>query len=221
MILECQNVSFTYPQQQPILDTVSLTFPAGGYFWLRGPSGCGKSTFLRLLCRLLEPTSGVISLNGQPLPEIDPPSLRRQVVYLQQTPAVLDASVRENLVLPFTFTSNRDLPRPDERLLSARLRDFLLSGVTVETPAASLSVGQKQRLCLLRAMLLGPAVLLLDEPVAALDKEGAGVVVKMVQRLQRDQGTTIIMAAHGEEVLNQSGVTILEFKGKDIKRAHD
>jgi putative ABC transport system ATP-binding protein len=216
VILECDHTSFAYPGQPVILDTISWQLFTSSYTWLRGPSGSGKSTLLRLLCRLLEPTTGEISFNGKPLREIDPPSLRRQVMYLHQTPVVLEASVRDNLLLPFTFALNHDLDRPDEKVLSARLEEMLLTGVSLETPAAGLSVGQKQRLCLLRAMLLGPAVLLLDEPVAALDKESAAVVLAMVQRLHRDQGTTVIMVAHGEELLHQPGVTKLVLKEKKI-----
>ncbi len=217
--LECENVSFAYPQKPPILDNISLILPAGSYTWLRGLSGSGKSTFLRLLCRLLEPSGGHITFKGRPLTEIDPPSLRRQVVLLQQTPVVVDDTVLANLLMPFSFKINHDLPKPDERILSQRLAEFLLHGVALETPAASLSVGQKQRLCLLRAMLLTPSVLLLDEPAAALDKESAGVVLDMVLRLNREQGTTIIMVAHGEELLAQPGICTLELKGKNIVRA--
>jgi putative ABC transport system ATP-binding protein len=216
--LECDKVSFAYPHKPPILEDICLTLAAGAYFWLRGPSGCGKSTLLRLLCRLLEPTSGLIRFNGRPFPEIDPPTLRRQVVYLQQTPVVLDVSVRENLLLPFSFTLNRDLEPPAESFLSARLEEFLLIGISLQTPANSLSVGQKQRLCLLRAMLVGPSVLLLDEPAASLDKESARVVLEMVARLNREQGTTIIQVSHSEDLLAQPGVDIVEFSGKQIVR---
>lgn len=216
VILECDKVSFAYPHKSPVLADISLIFPAGGYFWLRGASGSGKSTFLRLLCRLLEPSRGRITLNGQPVTAIDPPSLRRQVVYLQQTPVVLDLSVQENLLLPFSFKMNQGAPRPEARVLSLKLQECLLQGVTLETAAASLSVGQKQRLCLLRAMLLRPAVLLLDEPAAALDKESAGVVLDMVRGLHQEQGTTVIMVAHGEALLSQPGVRSLELKNKTI-----
>jgi putative ABC transport system ATP-binding protein len=216
--IECRNISFAYPQKPAVFDQVSLTFPAGSFNWLRGPSGCGKSTLLRLLGRLLEPSQGQINFNGQPLPSLDPPSFRRQVVYLQQTPVVLEASVHENLLLPFSFKVNQDLLPPEENFLSARLEEFLLQGISLPTPAISLSVGQKQRLCLLRAMLVKPSVLLLDEPAAALDKESAKVVLEMVQRLNREQGVTIILAAHGEEGLAQPGVNILEFRGTHIVR---
>jgi UDP-glucose/iron transport system ATP-binding protein len=216
--LECRQVSFAYPKKPAVFDQVSLTFPAGSFNWLRGPSGCGKSTLLRLLGRLLEPSQGQINFNGQPLPSFDPPSFRRQVVYLQQTPVVLDASVHENLLLPFSFKVNQALLPPEENFLSARLEEFLLRGISLLTPATSLSVGQKQRLCLLRAMLVKPSVLLLDEPAAALDKESARVVLEMVQRLNREQGVTIILAAHGEEGLAQPGVNILEFRGTHIVR---
>lgn len=216
--LDCQNVSFAYPQKPALLEHVSLTFPAGSYNWVRGPSGCGKSTLLRLLCRLLEPSQGHINFSGQLLTSIDPPSLRRQVVYLHQIPVVLEASVKENLLLPFNFKVNQDLLPPDENLLSVRLEEFLLHGISLQTPAFSLSVGQKQRLCLLRTMLVGPSVLLLDEPSAALDKESAKVVFEMVQRLNREQGTTIILVSHGEDVLAQPGLNIWEFHGKHIAR---
>jgi putative ABC transport system ATP-binding protein len=214
--LECNQVSFAYPEKPPVLEHISLSFAPGSYTWLRGPSGSGKSTFLRLLCRLLEPSRGEIYFAGKPVKEIDPPSLRRQVVYLHQTPVVLDASVRENLLLPFTFQLNKIQPLPEDKVLSLQLEEFLLLGVFLETRATNLSVGQKQRLCLLRAMLLRPAVLLLDEPVAALDKESARVVLDMVQRLHQDQGVTILMVAHGEELLFQPGISTLEFKGNTI-----
>jgi putative ABC transport system ATP-binding protein len=214
--LECRHVSFAYLQKPPVLENITLTLAAGSFTWLRGPSGSGKSTFLRLLCRLLEPSEGEIYFAGRPLAQIDPPSLRRQVVYLHQTPVVLDASLRENLLLPFSFRLNQDLVPPEDQVLSLRLQEFLLQGVTLETPAGSLSVGQKQRLCLLRAMLLGPAVLLLDEPVAALDKESAGVVLDMVKRLHREQGVTILMVAHGEDLRDQPGISSLELKGTAI-----
>jgi putative ABC transport system ATP-binding protein len=216
--LELEDVTFAYPHKPALLEDVSLGFSAGSYTCLRGPSGCGKSTLLRLLCRLLEPSRGQIIFKKQPLAAIDPSNLRRQVVYLHQTPIVLDASVSDNLLLPFGFKINQDLTPPDTKVLSARLEEFLLHGVSLETPAVKLSVGQKQRLCLLRGMLVGPAVLLLDEPTAALDKESARVVLDVLQRLNREQETTIILVAHGDEVLAQPGVKILEFQGKQVVR---
>jgi UDP-glucose/iron transport system ATP-binding protein len=209
--LEVDQVSFAYPQKPAVLEDISFQFHAGSYTWLRGPSGCGKSTLLRLLCRLLEPSRGRILFKDQPLAAIEPSTLRRQVVYLHQTPVILDGSVAENLLLPFSFKANQDLTPPDTEEMSARLEEFLLQGVSLETPATNLSVGQKQRLCLLRAMLVGPSVLLLDEPTAALDKESTWAVLQVLQRLNRKQGVTIILVSHGDEILGHSGVQILEF----------
>lgn len=215
-ILTCNQVAFAYPGKPPLLQKISLTLEKGGFYWLRGPSGGGKSTFLRLLCRLLEPTGGSISFGGEPVTALDPPRLRRQMVYLQQIPVLLPASVRENLLLPFSFKINREPPLPPDEVLSAKLHELLLDDVSLEAPAAALSVGQKQRLCLLRAMLLSPPVLLLDEPLAALDLLSAGVVLAQVFKLHREQGTTILMVAHGRELSGQTGITGLTLHGKTI-----
>ncbi len=197
MSLCLDRVSFAYPDGPLILENASLTFEPGSFTLVRGLSGAGKSTLLRLLCRLEEAQSGEILLNGLPIASIAPPDLRRNIAYVQQMPTLLPASVRENLLLPFSFKANASRDRPSDRSLGEYLDSFLLTGLTLETEAKTLSVGQSQRICLIRSLLLDPGVLLMDEPTASLDVESAQVVLDKAAELA-GKGMTIIMISHAE-----------------------
>lgn len=194
---EFDRVSFAWPDKPPVLREASFAVPAGGFVLVNGPSGSGKSTMLRLMNRLEEPQAGTISFENTPLADFEPPILRRRVGYLQQMPVVPDLSVREALLLPFTYAASRDLTPPDDGVLGGLLGRVHLGSVALGDRAASLSVGQKQRLCLIRATLTEPDVLLLDEPTASLDPESSRVVEDMAEELSRE-GTTVIMVNHGD-----------------------
>ncbi|MFP4474288.1 MAG: ATP-binding cassette domain-containing protein [Desulfatibacillaceae bacterium] len=196
--IECRNVTFSHPDGAPVFKGLTASFPAGGFILLKGPSGAGKSTFLRLLNRMARPSAGEVRLFGTPLADIPPPELRVRVIYLQQTPTLVAASVRENLLLPFSLAANRDRKTPDDERLSRMLSGFLLDTVRLDAPAKELSVGQKQRLCLIRAMLLDPRVLLLDEPTSALDPASREVVENAAESLCLDRGMTVFMVSHAE-----------------------
>jgi putative ABC transport system ATP-binding protein len=118
------------------------------------------------------------------------------VCYVQQTPTLIDGTVKDNLLLPFGFKLNRNLEKPSDNLLTNRLAQFHLDGIDFEQPAMDLSVGQKQRVCLLRAMLIGPDVLLLDEPTSALDPESESMVFELTETLNRREGVSILMVTH-------------------------
>lgn len=194
--LECRGVVFSYPGNRPILRGIDLVVEAGSLVEIRGPSGAGKSTLLRLLNRLQIPDRGSIRFKGLPLEAYPPPDLRRAIGYLQQTPVVTEGSVRENLLLPFTFKANLRIRPPAEAVLNAGLRDFLLEGIPLDRPASALSIGQKQRLCILRTMLLEPEVLLLDEPASALDAESRSAVQAVIEKLSRSRPLTMLLVSH-------------------------
>ena len=196
-LLNMEAVTFAPTDGRAVLENVSLAIPEGAFVLLRGPSGAGKTSLLRLLARLEEPASGRILLRGRPLESLHPPALRRTLAFLHQTPAVLPGDVRENLLLPFRFAANQDLTPPSERDLAAHLDRFFPETVDLGQDAATLSVGQRQRLCLARALLLGPEALLLDEPTAALDPDNRQRIEDMVQDLN-SQGLTVLMAAHAD-----------------------
>ncbi len=113
-----------------------------------------------------------------------------------QTPILDDnLSIRDNLLLPFTFRANKTLPRPDDSTLAAAMQNLGLQDIPLDETASRLSTGQKQRLTLIRAVLLQPDLLLLDEPTSALDPANTGEVEKYLETLA-DAGTGIICITH-------------------------
>lgn len=170
----------------PLRD-VTLTFGVGRLTALVGPSGAGKTTLLRLLNRLEEPTEGTVSLHGQPLTSYDVLALRRRVGLLQQAPVVLETTVLADLRL------GQPLLTPDGAAgLLARVG---LPEAFVDRPTEGLSGGEAQRLCLARALAVGPEVMLLDEPTSALDRVAAAAVEDAVGALLAD-GLSVVMVSH-------------------------
>lgn len=197
MPIALDKVSFAYPGGPTILEKASLSIKQGAYVLVRGPSGAGKSTLLRLLCQLEEPQSGEILFHSHPVDTFAPADLRRSIAYVQQMPTLTRGTVRENLLLPFTFKANANLTPPSDDALNEHLASFLLHGISPDTRADTLSVGQQQRLCLIRSLLLKPEVLLMDEPTASLDADSATVVLDKAAELNRS-GMTILMISHSE-----------------------
>ena len=169
-----------------VLDHVSMAFQAGRCTAVVGPSGSGKSTLLRLLDRLLEPTSGQVLLHGRPLPSYDVLELRRRVGLVQQTPVLLAETVLEDLRVAGPVTRAQALVLLDR----AGLADLPLDRRT-----ASLSGGEAQRLCLARALVVEPEILLLDEPTSALDAAAAQAVERVVRGLVAD-GLSAVLVSH-------------------------
>jgi putative ABC transport system ATP-binding protein len=194
-VLELASVSFSYPGRQALLDKVSLQLQEGDFLVVTGPSGAGKSTFLRLLCRLESPTSGEIRYRGDPVDRLFAPELRKRVSYLQQVPVVLPQTVAQNLLLPFILRQSRSAAPTRKRLRDA-LDRVGLDQVALDAAAEELSVGQRQRLCLVRTVLTGPEVILLDEPLSALDAIAAGRVLQVLAGLNRKDGMTVVMVSH-------------------------
>ncbi|MGL1860953.1 MAG: ABC transporter ATP-binding protein [Pseudodesulfovibrio sp.] len=204
MSLTLDRVTFAYPDGPTVLENASLTFEAGSFVLVRGPSGAGKSTVLRLLCQLEEPQSGRILFCGHPVDAMVPADLRRAVSYVQQMPTLLTGTVRENLLLPFSFKANGALTPPTDEKLLSQLVSFLLQDVSLDSRGDNLSVGQSQRICLIRSLLLKPEVVLLDEPTASLDAASAKVVLDKAAELS-SKGMTVIMISHSE--VTPKGVT--------------
>ncbi len=193
-ILEFKNVNFSWPGGHGLSD-VSFAVPAGQFVLISGPSGAGKSTLLRLAVRLEEVAQGEILLRGSPIDTFNPPELRTRVGFVQQTPVILAGTVRENLLMPFTLQVRKGIPVPDDNVLLEWLEKLALENVALDADALTLSVGQKQRLCLIRSVLPKPDAICFDEPTSSLDRESRECVERVAEDLA-GQGIAILMVSH-------------------------
>lgn len=177
-----------------VLRGVDLSIPSGRITALLGPSGAGKTSLLRLLNRLDEPDRGTVRFRGRPVREWETRRLRRRVGFVFQEPVMLAGSVAEDLEVAAELGGvepGESEARGLEALALAELDDGLLG-----RPSGELSVGQKQRVGLARALVSRPEALLLDEPTAALDPPTARRLLETVRRLCLEAGLTVVMATH-------------------------
>lgn len=194
--LSLNDVKFSYDPQDPVLDGVQVTWPAGSHVALVGPSGGGKTTLVRLLTRLEDPTGGAILLGGVDLKQWDESSLRSAVSCAMQDPWAFTASVAENLRLAAPDAPDGELWRVLDLVgLGAQIRAWPEGLATpVEEGGLSLSGGQRRRLALARALLRQAAVTILDEPTEGLEADAALALVGAVRQELRER--TLIWVTH-------------------------
>jgi spermidine/putrescine transport system ATP-binding protein len=191
-VLELRDVSKHYPGHHAV-NGVSISLARGEFFSLLGPSGCGKTTTLRLVAGFEEPTRGEIRLNGAGIERLRP--YQRNVSTVFQNYALFPhLTVRENV----EFGLRR---RVGDRIAD-RVRDVLdlvqLTGKESRRPA-QLSGGERQRVALARSLVLEPEVLLLDEPLSALDPNLRKQVRAELKAIQRRVGITFLFVTHDQE----------------------
>jgi osmoprotectant transport system ATP-binding protein len=194
-VIEFCNVAYTLPNGQQLLSRLNLQVQRGETLVLLGRSGSGKTTTLKLVNRLLNPTSGVVRVNGAPTAESDVIRLRRSIGYVIQD---------VGLFPHFTVERNIGLvPRiegwPTERI--HRRVEELLQMVGLEKQMASryphqLSGGQRQRVGVARALAADPAILLMDEPFGALDALTRDQLQREFLSLQQRLGKTVVFVTH-------------------------
>ena len=181
---------------------LDVALSAGDRAALVGPSGTGKSLLLRTLCGLDHPEEGTVRFRGDLVPGTGAPSFRARVLYVQQQPVLVPGSVADNLALPLRFAVHRGRGRPDGR--SADL--FTRLGKPREFPgqrASVLSGGEAQLVGLVRAILLDPDVLLLDEPTAHLDQETARRVEALVLEWLAGGERALIWTSHDRQQVDR------------------
>ncbi|MCC5974134.1 MAG: ABC transporter ATP-binding protein [Rubellimicrobium sp.] len=193
------------------LRNIDLEIRQGEFFSLLGPSGCGKTTLLRTIAGFEDPSSGVLTIDGRDMKGV--PANRRPTNMVFQSYAIFPhLSVAENV----GFGLRKD-PRPrdeKERAVAEALEMVGLAGFGTRA-AHALSGGQRQRVALARALILKPKVLLLDEPLSALDKKMREQMQVELIRLQRTVGITFILVTHDqEEALVMSDRIAVMFEGE-------
>ena len=179
-----ENVTLTFDRGAPVLEQLSFSVRPGEVLAIVGASGSGKSTIADLLLRMVDPDAGVVRLDGHDLKTLDLKDLRRRVALVDQQPVVLHASIAENIRYAKPDASDAEVA---EAARQAAL-DTFIDGLPqkfdtiVGERGAALSVGERQRVAMARAFLTDPAVLVLDEPTAALDPHAERRIVRATRR---------------------------------------
>ena len=173
------------------LEDVSFTLEAGEVFALLGPNGAGKTTTLRILAGLIAPTSGSVTVDGEPMGPQSAPRLRARIGFLTEAPVLWDRlTVRQNLLV---YARLYGLTSP-AAAVDAALERFEIRDRGGDR-AAQLSKGLKQRVALARSLLHDPKIAMLDEPTSGLDPESARDVRDLILGL-RNQGRTVLLCTH-------------------------
>ena len=185
-----------------VLRVDELDIAASERLAVLGPNGSGKTTLLRLLAAIDMPVEGTVLVDGVPTTP-GAVELRRRVAYAAQRPGLLTTSVRRNVELPLRW---RRVGRAERRESAGAALERLGVAHLADRSAAALSAGEAQRVNLARALALDPALLLLDEPAAALDAESRAAFLADVERALDTRGPTVVHVSHRpEEVLRMAG----------------
>ena len=177
-----------------ILDIENLEIHENVVTIVKGESGSGKSTMLKLLNNIISPDSGVVMYNGVDVNDINPITLRRDVIMQSQFPNIFPGNVRENLNIIFTLRGEEGLD--DEKLLKALEIVNLKKDLTDD--AQNLSGGEKTRLSIARLFLVEPEVFLLDEPGASLDSKTEEILMNNVISEIKKRNKTLIFISHSD-----------------------
>ncbi|MGA8037916.1 MAG: ATP-binding cassette domain-containing protein [Candidatus Acidiferrales bacterium] len=217
-VVEFRDVTYSVPEGRKIIDGLSFTIERGETLVLLGRSGAGKSTAVRLINRMIDPTSGDVRVEGRSTREWNPIELRRHIGYVIQDVGLFPHyTVEQNIsLIPRLQKWSREKTR-------ARVKELLeLVGLEhfeyLDRYPHELSGGQRQRIGVARALAADPPVLLMDEPFGALDPLTRGEVQGEFVELQKRLGKTIVVVTHdvGEALLLGTRIGVMD-EGKLAK----
>lgn len=206
-------VSFAYAPDRPVLSEIAFEVAGGESVGVIGPSGAGKSTLIQILLRLRPPGQGSFLVNGEPAERYLADDWHRRVAYVPQEPRLLHASVAENI----RYMREFDEEAVERAARLARIHDDVMSWPdgydTIVGPRAdAVSGGQQQRICIARALVGSPQVLILDEPTSALDPESETLIGESLTLL-REQ-LTLFVVAHRMSTLEMCDRVMVILDGK-------
>lgn len=187
-MVRLENVCFGFTKDNPILKDVSFCVEDGGLFGICGPSGCGKTTLARLICGLLKPVSGTITVSSQP----------RLVMQFPERQLFAKTVIDDVMYGPL----NLGMEKEKARETAVRTLDMLgLDGKFHDRPPFSLSGGEKRLVAIAGILAMDPSILVLDEPTAGLDAAGESSLVSILRDLHA-AGRTILIVSHDDALLN-------------------
>jgi ATP-binding cassette, subfamily B, bacterial AbcA/BmrA len=230
--IHVMNVSFSYGEDEPVLDHVSFEAQPGEMIAFAGPSGGGKTTMFGLLERFYEPTSGKIIVGDIPITDLTVESWRSQIGYVSQESAMMAGTIRENLCYGLVnggAISDEHLWKVAEMAYADEFIRSFSNGLDTEVGerGVKLSGGQRQRIAIARAFLRDPKILMMDEATASLDSQSEGIVQQALSRLM--EGRTTFVIAHRLSTIVDADKIIFIEKGRvtgigthqELTQSHD
>jgi ATP-binding cassette subfamily B protein len=198
-VMEFKKVGFAYPNGKPVLNNVSFTMEEGKTYALVGPTGGGKTTTASLIARLFDPTSGHVLLHGQDIRSYEPQERAKKIGFILQDPFLFSGTVKDNILY-----GNEDYQEYSEKQLEALLAKEGLAkllerfdqglATKVTTDSDGISLGQKQLIAFIRAVLRHPDILILDEATANIDTVTEQLLESILKQLPMQ--TTRVVIAH-------------------------
>lgn len=218
MMIQLINVSKIYPNGARALIDVNLKIDKGDFVFLVGPSGAGKSTLIKLFYREETPTRGQVQINNRNLIRMK----AREVPYLRRTIGVIfqDFKLLPNKTVQGNVAFALEVIGASKKDISLRTRAALeLVGLAHKEKVYphELSGGEQQRVCVARAIINNPALLVADEPTGNLDPETAWEIMELLSNINR-RGTTVVMATHAKSIVNKMKKRVIAIENGRVAR---
>lgn len=215
--VEFRHVEFHYVENVPVIQDISLKVAPGETVAFIGTTGCGKSTMLNLLTRFYDVTGGAILLDGVDLREYRMKDLQRQFGIVLQESYIFSVSVRENIRYGRPQATDREV---EEAARAAEIHDFIQSlpqgyDTLMGEEGVALSVGQKQRINIARAICADPAIMIMDEATSSLDSDSEAAIQRGMERLLA--GRTSFVVAHRLSTIRNANQIVLIHKGRILE----
>ena len=220
--IDFEDVSFSYENNETVLDHVDIHIPAGKKVALVGPSGGGKTTLCSLIPRFYDVSSGEIRIDGQNIKDVTVHSLRKAIGLVQQDVYLFGGTIRENIGYGKEDATDEEIA---EAARKANIHDFIMTlpdgyDSYVGERGTRLSGGQKQRISIARVFLKDPKILILDEATSALDNESERVIQNALDELARNR-TCITIAHRLSTIKNADEIIVIDDEGIKERGTHE
>jgi ATP-binding cassette subfamily B multidrug efflux pump len=216
--IDLEHVAFAYRKDEKVLHDVNLTIEAGQTVALVGPTGAGKTSIASLIARLYDVTEGAVKIDGIDVRQVTQASLHRQMAIVPQEPFLFSGTIADNIRFGVPDASQSAM---EDAARLANAHDFILAlpeqyETEIQEGAVNLSVGQRQLLCIARAVLANPRILILDEATASVDMVTERLIQNALQRLL--QGRTAVVIAHRLSTIRNADLICVIDQGRIVER---
>ncbi|MFW5968222.1 MAG: ABC transporter ATP-binding protein [Persicimonas sp.] len=205
------EVTFAYPEREPILEGFDLDIPAGATVGVVGATGSGKTTLINLMLRFYEPQQGAIRIDGHRVSDLVTEDLRSTIGLVSQSAFLFQGTVRENIAYGTFEASDEEVERAARAAEAHGFIEELPEGyeAVVGERGETLSGGQRQRISIARALLKDPPILIFDEATSAVDNETEAAIQRSLERVTEDR-TTLVIAHRLSTVRNADFIVVLD-----------